>query len=198
MTTMTSTNKSLTQRKSWKALAGHQRKIQKLTLRTLFAEDPDRGTRMTAEAAGLFLDYSKNRITNETLRLLISLAKEAGLPSRTKAMFSGEKINITENRAVLHVALRAPRSATILVDGKNVVPEVHAVLNKMNAFARRVRSGEWTGYTGKRIRNIVNIGIGGSDLGPVMAYEALKHYTDLSLTFRFVSNVDGIDFVADA
>src|SRR5690348_2337332 len=195
MTTMTSTNKSLTQRKSWKALAGHQRKIQKLTLRTLFAEDPDRGTRMTAEAAGLFLDYSKNRITNETLRLLISLAKEAGLPSRTKAMFSGEKINITENRAVLHVALRAPRSATILVDGKNVVPEVRAVLNKMSAFARRVRSGEWTGYTGKRIRNIVNIGIGGSDLGPVMACEALKHYTDRSLTFRFVSNVDGIDFV---
>ena len=150
---------------------------------------------MTAEAIGLFLDYSKNRITGETLRLLFSLAREAGLQLRIKAMFSGEKINITENRAVLHVALRAPKSASILVDGKNVVPEVHAVLNKMTAFARRVRSGAWKGHTGKRIRNIVNIGIGGSDLGPVMAYEALKHYSDRSLTFRFVSNVDGIDFV---
>ncbi len=192
---MTPTIKPLKQRNAWKSLASHQKKIQKLHLRNLFAEDPDRGSRMTVEAAGLFLDYSKNRITNETLRLLMSLAKESGLPARIKAMFSGEKINITENRAVLHTALRAPKNATILVDGKNVVPDVHAVLNKMSAFARRVRSGEWKGHTGKRIRNIVNIGIGGSDLGPVMAYEALRHYTDRSLTFRFVSNVDGIDFV---
>ncbi len=192
---MKSTDKSLTQRKAWKALASHQNKMQRLHLRELFAADRERGTRLTQEAVGLFLDYSKNRVTNETLRLLISLAKESRLPSRIKAMFSGEKINITENRAVLHVALRAPKDATILVDGKNVVPEVHAVLNKMTAFARRVRSGQWKGHTGKRIRNIVNIGIGGSDLGPVMACEALKHYTDRSLTFRFVSNVDGIDFV---
>ena len=192
---MTLNDKALTQRKSWKALAAHQKKIQKLHLRKLFAADPDRGTRMNAEAAGLFLDYSKNRITDETLKLLFLLAKEAGLQSRIKAMFGGDKINITENRAVLHVALRAPKDATILVDGKNVVPEVHAVLNKMTAFARRVRSGAWKGHTGKRIRNVVNIGIGGSDLGPVMAYEALKHYSDRSLTFRFVSNVDGIDFV---
>jgi glucose-6-phosphate isomerase len=188
-------NTALTQRKAWKALASHQKKIQRLHLRKLFADDADRGTRMTVEAAGLFLDYSKNRITNETLRLLFSLARECSLASRIKAMFRGEKINITENRAVLHVALRAPKDATILVDGKNVVPEVHAVLNKMTAFTRRVRSGAWKGHTGKRIRNIVNIGIGGSDLGPVMAYEALKHYSDRSLTFRFVSNVDGIDFV---
>ncbi len=150
---------------------------------------------MTAEAAGLFLDYSKNRITNETLKLLLKLAEESGLKPRIKAMFSGEKINITENRAVLHVALRAPKGAKIFVDGKNVVPEVHAVLDKMAAFSNRVRSGAWKGHTGKRIKNIVNIGIGGSDLGPVMAYEALKHYSDRSLTFRFVSNVDGIDFV---
>jgi glucose-6-phosphate isomerase len=192
---MTLNDKALTRRKSWKALASHQRKIQKLHLRKLFAADPDRGTRMNAEATGLFLDYSKNRITNETLKLLFALAREAGMQSRIKAMFSGEKINITEKRAVLHVALRAPKGASIMVDGKNVVPEVHAVLNKMTAFARRVRSGAWKGYTGKRIRNIVNIGIGGSDLGPVMAYEALKHYSDRSMTFRFVSNVDGIDFV---
>jgi glucose-6-phosphate isomerase len=192
---MTLNDKALTQRKSWKALASHQRKIQKLHLRKLFAADPDRGTRMNAEAAGLFLDYSKNRITNETLKLLFALAREAGLQSRIKAMFSGEKINITENRAVLHVALRAPKGASIVVDGKNVVPDIHAVLNKMAAFARRIRSGAWKGHTGKRIRNVVNIGIGGSDLGPVMAYEALKHYSDRSMTFRFVSNVDGIDFV---
>jgi glucose-6-phosphate isomerase len=192
---MTLNNTGLTDRKSWKALAAHQKKISKLHLRELFAKDPDRGARMTVEAANLFLDYSKNRITNETLRLLFSLAKESGLRLRIKAMFSGEKINITENRAVLHVALRAPQGATIMVDGKNVVPEVRAVLNKMTAFTRRVRSGTWKGHTGKRIRNIVNIGIGGSDLGPVMAYEALKHYTDRALTFRFVSNVDGIDFV---
>jgi glucose-6-phosphate isomerase len=150
---------------------------------------------MTAEAAGLFLDYSKNRVTNETLRLLIALARDCGLKKRTEAMFRGEKINITEKRAVLHVALRAPRNAAIFVDGKNVVPEVHAVLDKMSAFSKRVRSGAWKGYTGKRIRNVVNIGIGGSDLGPVMAYEALKHYSDRAMTFRFVSNVDGIDFV---
>jgi glucose-6-phosphate isomerase len=191
---MKSIIKPLTQRKAWKALASHQKKIQRLHLRELFAADRERGTRLTTESIGLFLDYSKNRVTNETLRLLLSLAKESGLPSRIKAMFSGEKINITENRAVLHVALRAPKGAKILVDGKNVVPDVHTVLNKMTAFARRVRSGRWKGHTGKRIRNIVNIGIGGSDLGPVMAYEALKHYTDRSLTFRFVSNVDGIDF----
>ena len=191
---MKSTIKPLTQRKAWKALASHQKKIQRLHLRELFAADRERGTRLATESIGLFLDYSKNRVTNETLRLLMSLAKESGLPSRIKAMFSGEKINITENRAVLHVALRAPKGASILVDGKNVVPDVHAVLNKMTAFARRVRSGQWKGHTGKRIRNVVNIGIGGSDLGPVMAYEALKHYTDRSMTFRFVSNVDGIDF----
>jgi glucose-6-phosphate isomerase len=188
-------NKPLTRRKTWKALGAHQKKIQRLHLRKLFAADPDRGTRMNVEAAGLFLDYSKNRITSETLRLLFALAKDCDLKARIQAMFRGEKINITENRAVLHVALRAPRNASIIVDGKNVVPEVHAVLDKMTAFSRRVRSGAWKGFTGKRIRNVVNIGIGGSDLGPVMAYEALKHYADRSMTFRFVSNVDGIDFV---
>ena len=161
----------------------------------MFAADPKRGQRMTAQAAGLFLDYSKNRVSNETLRLLFELAKESGLRAAIDAMFTGDKINITENRAVLHVALRAPKGATIIVDGKNVVPEVHAVLDKMADFSNRVRTGAWTGHTGKRIRNIVNIGIGGSDLGPVMAYEALRHYSERSLTFRFVSNVDGIDFV---
>jgi glucose-6-phosphate isomerase len=185
----------LTKRASWKALAAHHKKIKGLHLRRLFATDAKRGERMTAEAAGLFLDYSKNRITGETLKLLLQLANESGLKSRIAAMFSGEKINVTENRAVLHIALRAPKNATILVDGKNVVPEVHAVLDKMAAFSKRIRSGEWKGFTGKRIRNIINVGIGGSDLGPVMAYEALKHYSDRSLTFRFVSNVDGIDFV---
>ena len=150
---------------------------------------------MTVEAAGLFLDYSKNRITDQTLKLLLQLAEESGLRDKIDAMFNGEKINITENRAVLHVALRAPKGATIFVDGKNVVPEVHAVLDKMAEFSNRVRSGEWKGHTGKRIRNVINIGIGGSDLGPVMAYEALKHYSDRSMTFRFVSNVDGTDFV---
>jgi glucose-6-phosphate isomerase len=164
-------------------------------MRTLFAEDSARGERMTAEAAGVFLDYSKNRITNETLTLLLALAEESGLRPRIDAMFRGDKINITENRAVLHVALRAPRESAIFVDGKDVVSEVHAVLDRMSAFANRVRSGEWTGHTGKRIRNVVNIGIGGSDLGPVMAYEALKHYSDRALTFRFVSNVDGTDLV---
>jgi glucose-6-phosphate isomerase len=192
---MKATIKPLTRRLAWKALAAHHKKIKGLHLRKLFAADPKRGERMTAEAAGLFLDYSKNRITNETIKLLLKLADESGLRARIKAMFSGEKINITENRAVLHVALRAPKGTSILVDGKNVVPEVHAVLDKMEAFSKRVRSGAWKGHTGKRIRNVINIGIGGSDLGPVMAYEALKHYSDRSLTFRFVSNVDGIDFV---
>src|ERR1700690_2243737 len=171
--------KPLTQRTSWKALAVHHKKIRHLHLRELFAEDAKRGERLTVEAAGLFLDYSKNRITDQTLKLLIHLARESGLRKRVDAMFSGEKINLTENRAVLHVALRAPRGATILVDGKNVVPEVHAVLDRMSAFANRVRSGEWKGHTGKRIRAVVNIGIGGSDLGPVMAYEALRHYSEL-------------------
>jgi glucose-6-phosphate isomerase len=192
---MTTNIKPLTQRKSWKALRSHHAKTKKLHLRELFAADAARGGRMTAEAAGLFLDYSKNRVTGETLKLLFDLAKESGLGSRIKAMFRGEKINITENRAVLHVALRAPKGTSILVDGKNVVPEVHAVLDKMSAFSKRVRGGAWKGHTGRRIRNVINIGIGGSDLGPVMAYEALKHYSDRSLTFRFVSNVDGIDFV---
>jgi glucose-6-phosphate isomerase len=192
---MTTTIKPLTKRPDWKALTAHYKKIQGLHLRKLFVADPKRGERMTATAAGLFLDYSKNRATSETLKLLFKLAEESGLRARIDAMFSGEKINITENRAVLHVALRAPKGASIIVDGKNVVPEVHAVLDKMTGFANRVRSGAWTGHTGKPIRNVVNIGIGGSDLGPVMAYEAFKHYSERGLTFRFVSNVDGIDFV---
>jgi glucose-6-phosphate isomerase len=187
--------KPLTQRPAWKALAAHHKQIQKLHLRKLFADDAKRGEKLTAEAAGLFLDYSKNRVTEKTLKLLLQLADESGLRAKMDAMFAGEKINITENRAVLHVALRAPRDAKIFVDGKNVVPEVHAVLDKMAAFSNRVRSGEWKGHTGQRIKNIINVGIGGSDLGPVMAYEALKHYSDRNLNFRFVSNVDGIDFV---
>src|SRR5271170_2510552 len=191
---MNTTIQPLTQRAAWKALAAHHKAIKGLHLRKLFAADPKRGERMTAGATGLFLDYSKNRITNETLKLLLQLANESGLKSRIKAMFSGEKINITENRAVLHIALRAPKGASILVDGKNVVPEVHAVLDKMEAFSKRVRNGAWKGHTGKRIKNVINIGIGGSDLGPVMAYEALKYYSDRSMTFRFVSNVDGTDF----
>ena len=166
-----------------------------LHLRNLFADDPTRGERMTAEAAGVYLDYSKNRINDETLKLLIELAEQSGLRARIDAMFRGDKINVTENRAVLHVALRAPKGASIVVDGRNVVPEVHAVLEKMADFANRVRTGQWKGHSGKRIRNIVNIGIGGSDLGPVMAYEALKYYSDRAMTFRFVSNVDGTDFV---
>ena len=182
------------ERPAWKALEAHYKKIRKLHLRKLFAEDPTRGERFTAEAAGLYLDYSKNRITDETLKLLLQLAVESGLHARIGAMFHGEKINVTEKRAVLHIALRAPKSASIVVDGKNVVPEVHAVLHKMGDFAGRLRSGAWKGHTGKRIRNVINIGIGGSDLGPVMAYEALKHYTDRAMTFRFVSNVDGTDF----
>jgi len=187
--------KPLAERPAWKALAAHHQRLQKLHLRKLFADDPTRGERLTAEAAGLYLDYSKNRVTSRTLKLLVQLAEESALSGRIAAMFSGEKINVTENRAVLHVALRAPAGATIIVDGKNVVPEVHAVLDKMAAFSDRVRTGAWTGYTGKPIKNIINIGIGGSDLGPVMAYEALKHYSERRLTFRFVSNVDGIDFV---
>jgi glucose-6-phosphate isomerase len=186
--------KSLTKRKAWKALEAHYKKIRKLHLRALFADDPKRGERMTVEAAGLFLDYSKNRITNETVKLLLRLAEKSGLRERIDAMFRGEKINITEKRAVLHVALRAPQGASILVDGENVVPQVQAVLDKMADFSSRVRSGEWKGHTGKRIRNLINIGIGGSDLGPVMAYEALRHYSDRSLDFHFVSNVDGTDF----
>ena len=192
---MKATIKPLTQRPAWKALAAHHQQIQKLPLRKLFAADAKRGQRFTAEAAGLFLDYSKNCITDQTLKLLLQLAGESGLRGKMDAMFNGEKINVTENRAVLHVALRAPKGDTILLEGKNVVPEVHAVLDKLTEFSNRVRSGEWKGHTGKRIRNVINIGIGGSDLGPVMAYEALKHYSDRSLTFRFVSNVDGTDFV---
>src|SRR5580700_7542170 len=179
---------------AWKALASHYKTASKLHLRQLFADDPKRGQRMAVEAVGLYLDYSKNRITDETLKLLLQLAAESGLRARIDAMFSGEKINITEKRAVLHVALRAPKDATILVDGENVVPQVHAVLDKMTKFSNRVRSGAWKGATGKRIRNVINVGIGGSDLGPVMAYEALKHYSDRDMTFRFVSNVDGTDF----
>jgi glucose-6-phosphate isomerase len=192
---MKSSIEPLIQRSAWKALIAHQKKIKALHLRQLFAADPQRGERLTAKAAGLFLDYSKNRVTDETLKLLLRLARECGLRERMDAMFSGKKINITENRAVLHTALRAPKNAKIYVDGKNVVPEVHAVLDKMTVFADRVRRGAWKGHTGKRIKNVVNIGIGGSDLGPVMAYEALKHYSQRTLTFRFVSNVDGADFV---
>jgi len=179
---------------AWKALAAHFPSLRERHLRTLFREDPARGERMTAEAGGLFLDYSKNRVTGETLRLLVRLAEESGLAARIDAMFRGEKINVTEGRAVLHVALRAPRGTVIVVDGRDVVPEVHAVLDRMAAFAERVRSGVWAGHTGRQIRNVVNIGIGGSDLGPVMTYEALRHYSERSLTFRFVSNVDGTDF----
>ena len=191
----TSRTRSTSRHAAWQALAGHYETMRGLQLRDLFADDPARGERMTAEAAGVYLDYSKNRVNEETLKLLIELAQQSGLRARIDAMFGGEKINVTENRAVLHVALRAPRGASILVDGKNVVPEVHAVLDKMGDFANRVRSGQWKGHSGKRIRNIVNIGIGGSDLGPVMAYEALKYYSDRAMTFRFVSNVDGTDFV---
>jgi glucose-6-phosphate isomerase len=192
---MTTAIQSLSDRAAWKSLAAHYEQLRDLHLRKLFADDPARGERMTAEAVGIYLDYSKNRITDESLKLLVQLAQEAGLRSKIDAMFRGEKINITENRAVLHVALRAPRGATVVVDGENVVPQVHAVLNKMADFSNRVRSGNWKGHTGKRIRNVINIGIGGSDLGPVMAYEALKFYSDRAMTFRFVSNVDGTDLV---
>ncbi len=185
----------LTQRSAWKALGEHYQKIRNVHLRSLFADDPKRGERFAVEGVGLYLDYSKHRITEETMRLLLALAEESGLRERIEAMFSGEKINVTENRAVLHVALRAPRGTSISVDGENVVPKVHEVLDRMSAFARRVRDGSWKGHTGKRIRNVINIGIGGSDLGPVMAYEALRHYADPNLNLRFVSNVDGTDFV---
>jgi len=184
----------ITELSAWKALEEHHRRIRAVHLRELFAQDPGRGERLTAEAPGVYFDYSKNRITDETVALFVRLAEERGLRSRIDAMFRGEKINVTEKRAVLHVALRAPRGASILVDGENVVPEVHAVLDRMADFANRVRSGAWLGYTSKPIRSVVNIGIGGSDLGPVMAYAALRYYSDRSLTFRFVSNVDGSDF----
>ncbi len=184
----------LAERQAWKDLAAHAAEMKNITIKDLFAQDTGRGPRFTIEAEGLLLDYSKNRITAETLKLLSALANEVDLKGRIEAMFTGEKINITENRAVLHTALRAPADAVILVDGKDVVPEVHETLNKMAAFSEKVRSGDWKGYTGKRIKNVVNIGIGGSDLGPVMAYEALKHYTQRDITFRFVSNVDGTDF----
>jgi glucose-6-phosphate isomerase len=186
--------KPLTKRKAWTALKTHYKTVQPLHLKKLFDDDPKRAEKFTTEALGIYLDYSKNRITDSTLKLLLDLAKESGLRARIEAMFRGDKINITENRAVLHVALRAPKNETILVDGKNVVPDVHAVLDKMSAFCNRVRSGEWKGHTGKRIRNVINIGIGGSDLGPVMAYEALKYYSQRNMTFKFVSNVDGTDF----
>jgi glucose-6-phosphate isomerase len=192
---MTAGAQSLTARPAWKTLEAHHQQVWGLHLRKLFADDPRRGERMTAEAVGIFLDYSKNRITDETLKLLLQLAQESGLRARIDAMFRGEKINITEDRAVLHAALRAPRGESIIVDGESVVPQVHAVLDKMAEFSDRVRSGKWKGHTGQRIRNVINIGIGGSDLGPVMAYEALKHYSARALTFRFVSNVDGTDFV---
>jgi glucose-6-phosphate isomerase len=191
---MTTKSTSLSERPAWRALEAHFQKIHEMQLSQMFADDPARGERYTVETGGIFLDYSKNRITDETLKLLVQLAEECGLRAHIDAMFSGEKINITENRAVLHVALRAPKGESIVVDGEDVVPGVHAVLDKMAAFSNRVRSGAWKGHTGKRIRNVINIGIGGSDLGPVMAYEALKYYSQRDLTFRFVSNVDGTDF----
>jgi glucose-6-phosphate isomerase len=184
----------LTQSPAWKALEAHHAETAGLHLRELFAADPQRGTKLAAQACGLYLDYSKNRITDETLRLLLGLAEERGLRGRIDAMFRGEKINITENRAVLHVALRAPRGSKIMVDGEDVVPGVREVLDKMASFAERVRSGAWLGHTGQKIRNVINIGIGGSDLGPVMAYEALKFYSDRALRCEFVSNVDSDDF----
>src|SRR5262249_39488686 len=184
----------LRKRPAWSGLEQHQRKIAGMHLRQLFADDAKRGERMAVEAAGIYLDYSKNRITDETLKLLLQLAEESGLRERIDAMFRGDKINVSEGRAVLHVALRAPRGASILHDGENVVPAVHAVLDKMADFSQRLRSGAWKGHTGQRIRNVISIGIGGSDLGPVMAYEALKHYSDRTITFRFVSNIDGTDF----
>jgi glucose-6-phosphate isomerase len=191
---MTTKSIPLSERPAWNALQAHYQQIQGRHLKQLFADDPARGERFTVETGGIFLDYSKNRITDETLKLLVQLAEESGLRERIDAMFRGEKINITENRAVLHVALRAPKSESIFVDGEDVVPAVHVVLDKMSAFADRVRSGAWKGHTGKRIRNVINIGIGGSDLGPVMTYEALKYYSQRDITFRFVSNVDGTDF----
>ncbi len=192
---MAARTKPLTRRKAWKALSAHYKAMRAVHLRQLFADDPGRGRRLCAEGAGVHLDYSKNRVTDETLALLVQLAEESGLRARIEAMFGGEKINVTEERAVLHVALRAPRGAVIRVDGQDVVPEVHRVLDRMAAFCGRIRDGEWKGYTGKPIRNVVNIGIGGSDLGPVMAYEALRHYSNRQMRFRFVSNIDGTDLV---
>jgi glucose-6-phosphate isomerase len=186
---------SLRERPAWKALREHYNKTRNIHLRQLFAEDSQRGEHFAFEAVGLYFDYSKNRITGETLRLLVDLAEQSGLRERIDAMFSGEKINVTEKRAVLHVALRTEKDDSIMVDGVNVVPEVHAVLDRMTIFANQVRNGQWKGHTGKRVRNVINIGIGGSDLGPVMAYEALKHYSQRDMTFRFVSNVDSTDFV---
>ena len=192
---MATSSLPLTERPAWKALRKHYDSVRTLSLRRLFSDDPERGKRLALDGAGFYFDYSKNLVTDETLKLLVKLAEESDLRSRIEAMFRGDKINVTENRSVLHVALRAPPGESILVDGENVVTQVHEVLDKMSTFANRVRDGEWKGYTGKRIRNIINIGIGGSDLGPVMAYEALKYYSDRSITFRFVSNVDGTDFV---
>jgi glucose-6-phosphate isomerase len=191
---MTTSIPQSTKLTAWQALEAHYPKVRDLHLRKLFADDPKRGERLAAEAVGIYFDYSKHRITDETLRLLLQLAEEAGLQARIDAMFRGEKINVTEKRAVLHVALRAPKGHSIVVDGEDVVPQVHAVLDKMADFSNRVRSGEWKGHTGKPIRNVINIGIGGSDLGPVMAYEALRHYSRRNLTFRFISNIDGTDF----
>src|ERR1035437_1664027 len=197
-TSLTAQAQLLTERPAWKALAEHYQTVRGLHLRQLFAEDPRRGERLTAEVAGIYLDYSKNRITDETIRLLLGLARECGLHERIAAMFRGERINVTEKRAVLHTALRTPETERVIVDGVDVVPGVHKILNRMAAFSLRVRSGEWQGYTGKRIRNVIrnviSIGIGGSDLGPVMAYEALRYYSQRDMTFRFVSNVDGTDF----
>jgi glucose-6-phosphate isomerase len=194
MSTTTSTPK-LGDRPAWKALSDHYDQVRGLHLRELFARDPTRGQRLVVEGAGLYLDYSKNRVTDETIRLLLQLADQSGLHERTEAMFQGEQINVSENRSVLHVALRMPKTSSLLVDGVDVVAQVHEVLDRMSAFSERVRSGEWRGHTGKPIRNVINIGIGGSDLGPVMAYEALRHYSERDMTFRFVSNVDSTDFV---
>jgi glucose-6-phosphate isomerase len=194
MTTET-TSPMLRELPAWRALKEHHQQIEPVHLRDLFARDPSRGERLTAEGAGLFLDFSKNRVTDETLSLLLQLAGEVGLDERTRAMFSGERINVSENRSVLHVALRMPRGRSLIVDGEDVVAQVHGVLDRMAAFSERVRSGEWKGHTGRPIRAVVNIGIGGSDLGPVMAYEALRHYTRREMSFRFVSNVDSTDFV---
>src|SRR5580698_10918 len=189
------TTTPLRQRSAWQALDAHKASLDATDLRTFFAQDPQRGERLRCDAEGIYLDYSKNRITDETLRLLIELAEESGLAERRDAMFRGEHINVSEDRAVLHVALRMPAGTELVVDGQDVVADVHEVLGRMAGFSDRIRSGEWTGYTGKRIRNVINVGIGGSDLGPVMAYEALRHYSDRDMTFRFVSNVDSTDFV---
>ena len=190
---MTTDKLTLTNRPAWKSLKSHYEKTRDIHLRQLFADDPNRGQHMATESLGIYLDYSKNRITDETIQLLVKLAEETGLRDRMDAMFRGDAINVTEQRAVLHVALRAAKGQSIVVDGQNVVPDVHAVLDKMDGFCQRVRSGEWKGHTGKRIRNVVNVGIGGSDLGPSMAYDALRHYSQRDLNFRFVSNVDGTD-----